>query len=240
MASARWQPSPTDSRLAILLIMLALLLAGRTWLAEHPEHDPSAPLDLRDPRGWATGAKLSALADDPAQCRDVLERSEVAFNSLDPAGEGACYRADRLVLTDSLLSPADTARMTCPLAAGMRMWIDKDLQPLARDMLGSEIAGIRQIGTYSCRRMYGASSGPWSEHATGNAIDIAGFTLADGRQLSLLADWNGNEEEAAFLRAARDAACRNFGTVLSPDYNAAHADHFHLDQGRMPGFGACR
>ena len=230
---------PTDSTLALLLVAAALLLAGRAWLAENPQHDPTAPLDLRDERGWATQAKLMSLLGDVEACRAVLDRSEVAYTALEPAGEDQCYRGDRTVLDASELSPRQ-APVTCPVAVGYELWVEKDLRPLAREILGSDIAGIRQLGTYSCRRMYGANSGPWSEHATGNAIDIAGFTLEDGRTISLLGGWNGDEDERAFLRAARDAACDSFGTVLSPDYNAAHADHFHLDQGRSPGMGACR
>ncbi|QYU66996.1 extensin family protein [Leptolyngbya sp. 15MV] len=76
-----------------------------------------------------------------------------------------------------------------------------------------------------------------SEHATANAIDIAGFVLRDGRDLTLLRDWPRETEEAGFLRAARDGACRWFRAVLGPEYNAAHRDHFHLDMGR---WRACR
>ena len=69
-----------------------------------------------------------------------------------------------------------------------------------------------------------------------------GFELADGRRISVLRDWQGRPQDAAFLRAARDAACRVFSTVLSPDYNAAHRDHLHLDTAnRGPGgWRACR
>ena len=96
-------------------------------------------------------------------------------------------------------------------------------------MFGSKIEVIEHLGAYSCRRLYGRDSGAWSEHATANAIDIAGFVLADGTRISVLRDWDGDGDKAAFLRAARDGACSNFATVLSPDYNAAHADHFHFD-----------
>jgi hypothetical protein len=97
-------------------------------------------------------------------------------------------------------------------------------------MLGSELARIEHLGAFSCRRMYGGAEGPWSEHATANAIDIAAFVLADGRRISVLDDWERKDAEAAFLRKVRDGACGSFATVLSPDYNAAHANHFHLDQ----------
>ena len=96
--------------------------------------------------------------------------------------------------------------------------------------MGSEIKRIEHLGAFSCRRMYGGSDGPWSEHATANAIDIAGFVLEDGTRISLLKDWDGDGPKARFLRAVRDGACGSFATVLSPDYNAAHANHFHLDQ----------
>ena len=90
---------------------------------------------------------------------------------------------------------------------------------------------IEHLGSYSCRRLYGRGEGPWSQHATGNAIDIAGFVLADGRRISVLHDWSGSDGEAQFLHRARDGACGAFATVLSPDYNAAHRDHLHLDMG---------
>jgi len=90
--------------------------------------------------------------------------------------------------------------------------------------------------------MYGRSEGDFSEHATANALDVAGFTLADGRSISVLRDWTGDGEDAQFLRAVRDGACDLFSTVLSPDYNAAHRDHFHFDQADRgtTGWRACR
>ncbi|WP_375292508.1 extensin family protein, partial [Sphingomonas melonis] len=84
--------------------------------------------------------------------------------------------------------------------------------------------------------------GTWSEHATADAVDIAGFRLADGRRITVVGDWTGSGDKAAFLREVRDGACRLFATTLSPDYNAAHRDHLHLDQadrGAM-GWRACR
>lgn len=235
-----WPRFPrTDTRLALLLVAGALLLAGRSWLAENPQHNPWAPLDLRDPHGLATAGKLAALRGDVAACHAVLERSGIAFTPLPASGDAECRREDRMIPGDLLLAPADP-QMTCPVAAGLALWLAQDVQVLAEEHLGSRVTQIEQLGTYSCRRMYGAESGGWSEHATGNAIDIAGFLLADGRRVSVLNDWNGNDGEAQFLQAVRDSACNSFGTVLSPDYNAAHADHFHFDQGRRVGGGACR
>lgn len=227
-----------DRRLAILLVLIGIVLTGRVWLAQHPEHDPWAPLDLRDPVGWATEPKLLALRDDPAQCRAALERSEIAFTALDPAGEGACRREDRTRLDRYPLSPA-TPSTTCPTAVALYLWERDVLEPLARELFDSEIERIEHLGSYSCRRLYGRDEGPWSEHATANAIDIAGIRLSDGTRISVLADWDGENPKAHFLHRARDGACDSFATVLSPDYNAAHADHFHLDMSAR-WRGVCR
>ncbi|MCE3544180.1 extensin family protein, partial [Escherichia coli] len=86
------------------------------------------------------------------------------------------------------------------------------------------------LGSYACRRLYGRAAGNWSEHARANAIDIAGFRLANGTRITVARDWRGQSAKAAFLRDVRDGACRVYATVLSPDYNVAHRDHLHLDQ----------
>ena len=227
-----------DRRVLVFLILASLLIAGRVWLAEHPEHDPWAPLDLRDPVGWATEAKLQSLREDVAECRGVLDRSDVVHEILEPAGEGACRREDRTVLTTLPLSP-NSPPVTCSASIALLLWEREAVAPLAEEIFGSKIQRIEHLGAYSCRRLYGLDSGPWSEHATANAIDIAGFVLADGTRISVLNDWSGEGDKAQFLRRVRDDACDSFSTVLSPDYNAAHADHFHLDM--SPRWGSvCR
>lgn len=218
-----------ERRLILVAIIITLFFAGYTWLQAHPEHNPSAPLDLRHPVGMATATKLAALKSNVAECRAVLARSEVAYTALPATGKGACARPDRTQLTDYPLSP-NSPPATCAVATAMELWRTKSIEPAAREIFGSEVTGIEHLGVYSCRRLYGQRKGAWSEHATGNAIDIAAFSLADGRKISVLRDWDGNRDAARFLRRVRDDACGVFATVLSPDYNAAHADHFHLDQ----------
>lgn len=238
MISQRIGTFAGDRRVALLLVFAALLLAGRVWLAEHPEHDPWASLDLRDPAGWTTEAKLLSLRDDVPACRAVLTRSGVAHDVLDPVGEGACRREDRTRLGDFPLAPG-TPAVTCPASIALLLWQRDVLDPAAGASFGSPIARIEHLGAYSCRRLYGRDTGPWSEHATANAIDIAGFVLADGTRISVLRDWPGEGTKAQFLRQVRDGACDSFATVLSPDYNEAHADHFHLDM--SPRWrGVCR
>ncbi len=214
-------------------------LAGWNWLSAHPEHNPIAPLDLRDPIGWATATKLTALKADTPECRAVLDRSEVAYAALPATGEGACARPDRTQLEAFPLAPNSPA-VTCPVATGLALWRAKSVELAAREYLGSEVVRIEHMGAFNCRRMRGSGSGGgWSEHATSNAIDISAFVLADGRRVSVLDDWDGDADAAAFLRFIRDDACGVFATVLSPDFNAAHADHFHLDQSTR-WVGVCR
>ena len=230
---------PFDPVVLPLFLLGAIFLAARAWLADHPQHNPWAPFDLRDPPGWATQRKLAALRDDPAECRAALERSGVAYAALPAQGEGPCLRGDRTVLARPPLSPY-APPTTCAVGAGLELWLRQGLQPAAEDLLGARVARIEHLGAYSCRRLYGRPDAPWSEHATGNALDVAGFVLDDGRRVGVASDWQGEGAEAAFLRRARDEACRMFGTVLSPDYNAAHADHFHFDQARRAFGGFCR
>lgn len=228
-----------DRVVITLLIITALIFAGRAWLRDHPQHDPWAPFDLRHPPGWATERKLAGLRGDTAECRAVLDRSDVAFTVLEPAGEGACRQEDRTVLAAAPLAPTRPP-VTCAVAAGLEFWLAQKVQPAAQHILGSRIVRIEQLGAYSCRRIGGGDTGRWSEHATGNAIDIAAFVTDDGRRISVLRDWQGDDSEARFLQGVRDEACEVFGTVLSPDYNAAHRDHLHLDQAAR-GFGSfCR
>ncbi|WP_144094667.1 extensin family protein [Croceicoccus sediminis] len=238
------RPFRLDYLLIALFVAGGVVLYGIDWLARHPEHDPRAPLTITQEEGWATGGKLAALREDGAACRDVLTRSDIEFESLEPAGEGQCRRADRLLpATDAAPGLAFTPRRadaTCAVHAGLAWWLDHRVQPAARELLDSEVVRIVQLGTANCRRVNGSESGRWSEHATGNAIDIAAFELADGRRISVREDWTSQGPEGVFLKTVRDGACDVFGTTLSPDYNALHADHFHLDQAQRGYGGFCR
>jgi hypothetical protein len=138
------------------------------------------------------------------------------------------------------LSPVVTT--ACPVTAGLVAWQAHVIQPAAQRLFGTTVARIEHFGSYSCRRMYGREEGSWSEHSTGNAIDVSAFVLTDGRRISVLRDWSRDDPRGRFLHTVRDGGCGMFATVLSPDYNAAHRDHLHLDQadrGDM-GWRACR
>lgn len=236
---------PFDRIVLTLLLAACILLAGRGWLREHPGYDPWTPLTLDEKPGWATPRKLAALRGDRDLCRSFLERSGISRIALPPLGKGECRRDDRKALAAPLaagvtLSPA-RAEATCAVDAAMAWWLRHGVQPQAEAIFSSKVVRIEQLGTYNCRRIGSGDKGSWSEHATGNAIDVSAFVLANGRRITLRKGWRGDTEERAFLHAVRDSACESFSTVLSPDYNAAHADHLHLDQARrMAGWKTCR
>lgn len=232
-------------RLISLLVVAALVAGAWRWFDDHPEHAPWASLRIEHPTGWATRMKLAWLRDDPAECRAFLSRSGIAFAALRPLGAGECHRADRTLTSPDPASGLDLrprdADATCVMNAGLALWLRHGVQPAAEAVLGARVVRIEHLGTANCRRIGGGETGSWSEHATGNAIDVAAFVLADGRRISVLRDWPKPSDEAAFLHVVRDHACNVFGTVLSPDYNAAHRDHLHLDQaGSRRGWSYCR
>lgn len=213
------------------------------WLVRHPQHNPWAALDIADPVGFATARKLAALVADGAGCQQMLRDAGIAFEPFAPAGSGQCRAEGRTQIGASALggvtlSPAGAAPR-CAISLSLHLWVRDVVQPMAMRHLGRRVVGIEHLGTYNCRRIAGTDR--QSEHATANAIDIAAFVLSDGRRVVIRDHWDARDGRSAFLRAVRDGGCDVFATVLSPDYNRAHADHLHLDQARrVAGWGVCR
>jgi hypothetical protein len=226
-----------------LLVLVALLIAGVVYVRHlertRPQDLPWTPLDLTAPVGAMTAMKLQLLRSDPDMCRDALARADVGFTPLpDRRDTEDCGYQDAVTLDRTRIGYAPTPVSTsCPLAAALVLWERQVAAPAARRHFGRELAQVRHYGIYSCRRLYGRSTGSFSEHATANAIDIAAFTLEGGRQISVQRDWDDDGAAGAFLRDVHDGGCDVFGTTLGPDYNAAHRDHFHVD---MRGWKSCR
>jgi hypothetical protein len=136
------------------------------------------------------------------------------------------------------VSPAAT--LACPLVSMLDRFVSDSVQPAAARWFGQPVAEIKQISAYSCRGMNGDSSARISEHAFGNALDIAGFTLVDGRTITVKDGWHGAPEEQGFLHDVQSAACTMFTTVLAPGSNAYHYDHMHVDlMRRSSGYLIC-
>ena len=132
------------------------------------------------------------------------------------------------------------ATLACPIVSELDRWFANSVQQAAMRWFGSPVAEIKQISAYSCRGMNGNPYARISEHAFGNALDIAAFTLADGRSITVKSGWNGLPEEQGFLRDIQAAACEQFTTVLAPGSNVYHYDHIHVDlMRRRDGHRAC-
>lgn len=231
--------------IAALLLTLALLVYA--MLRNRPQDLPWTKLDLSQPVGMFTGRKLTALTDDFPACRAALDKAGIRYTSLPARTEGeGCGYTDAVRFTKGGarrigFAPADLG-ISCPVAAGLAVWEWEVVQPAAQRIFGQRVAEIEHFGSYNCRRMYNREGASWSEHATADAVDIAAFRLADGTRITLIGDWVGEGKKAQFLRAVRDGGCDLFATVLSPDYNEAHRDHFHFDQAERGAMGwrACR
>jgi len=256
-AAAEWRLASLghDMHLAILFLWFRRVvyiagLAGATLLGfalfrPAPQDLPWTALELDQPIGLLTPSKLVALGHSGPQCLALLKSSGARFQAIPGHGDRQCRatNAIRLSAGQTMLPLNPTAvAVSCPMVAGLLLWQTQVLQPLALRQFGTSVARIEHYGSYSCRRLYGRSAGAWSEHATANAIDISAIVLSDGTRISVASDWAGLTGKGWFLHAARDGACSLFSTVLSPDYNAAHHDHLHLDladRGYM-GWRACR
>ena len=224
----------------VLIFLIFLVLAALSAVALDrnvpSEHLPWRELDPDAPLGFATKSQMLRMSLMPSENCMNLARDAEAFNSIpaDPKEtKSVCgWNVARVVYgsATTVLRPGE-ANMQCPLAVGTYMWLN-EIDALAQEHLGSKLSRVHHVGTYSCRRQNGNSSGRWSEHAFANAWDITGFELADGRVISVLKDWNGKDKDRkAFLRDTRNKACKIFRVTLSPDYNKAHRDHFHVDMG---------
>ena len=170
-------------------------------------------------------------------CLAGLGRTNANFTPLPDQYYGAgcstlgTVRLASLVSDDARLGVSNLGPVTCPLAQTFAAWARFGADRAARQILGSALVRVETMGSYNCRTI--AGSDRMSSHATANAIDVSGFVLADGRRITLTGSWSaGTPAERRFLTVIHESACKRFGTVLGPAYNAAHRDHFHLEMSR--------
>ncbi len=226
-----------------MMLLFSVIIGCGVWAADRfipSQHLFWKSLDTSRPLGFATQNQLFALNLKPSNICMDLARDSLGFKSIpaDPkrltsgAGKNVCgWDVARVVYgTEQTLFAPGESNMQCPLSIAVYLW-QREVDILARKHFGQPLAKIHHFGTYSCRRQRGNGSGKWSEHAFANAWDVTAFELQDGSLIKIVSDWNGARKKANFLREARTAACGLFQVTLSPDYNAAHADHFHLDMG---------
>ena len=191
-------------------------------------------------------AGLTARRRGPRQARAGAQRAARRPSyDLPPARDCPSRRAARSVAraarrrATGTVTVTPNATLACPLVSALDQWIATSVQPSAMRWFGQPVAEIRQISAYSCRGMNGNPRARISEHAFGNALDIASFTLADGRRITVRDGWRGAPEEQGFLRDVQASACDRFTTVLAPGSNVFHYDHMHVDLMRRGAGHAC-
>jgi hypothetical protein len=220
--------------LALLLISAGMVFSvWRGWLDVPERWNPWAPLDVREPPNLLTRFKLWRLEDDPLLCDQALQTSTLRYaHQADSGPDAKCPLNDTLRIHGGDVTLSSSFHSSCRLAVAYALFDVHALQPAAQAVFGEKVVQIDHLGSFACRNVYNRSEGRLSQHASANALDIAGFRLADGRRISVLKDWKDDGDNGRFLRLVRDGACKQFNTVLGPDYNAAHRNHFHVDMGR--------
>jgi len=200
------------------------------------------PFSLRNPRiarepfgppppaqSW-TGVEI---AQAKQQCERLIDTAAIEFKPRDPIRDGICGAPAPIRLTrvgsepETRIKPAATVR--CRVADAVNRWMAEVVQPSARALLDDSIVSVTNVSSYRCRTRYNDPSKRMSEHAYANAIDISAFDTAKGDRVILREHWDGDAPKAKFLKAVHAGACEIFGTVLGPEANAAHRDHFHFD-----------
>lgn len=227
----------TSTPFKLIFVLGSLILVGSliVWLLSNyvpDNYNFFAPLDIQETPTFATKYKIARLKGKPLACLDVLARSDLDYAVIYDKETGAsCGFSNAIQLKQSGISYGGYITLTCPALVSLIMWETNSLQPLAERIFGQKIQRVRHYGTYACRNVNNTKEGRRSEHAYANAIDIAGFRLEDGTELSVLKDWASDSKEGKFIRSARDSACNYFSTVLGPEYDDLHKDHFHFDMG---------
>ncbi len=203
---------------------------------------PSGRGEQRTVAAPARSQQVMVASPQGKQCLTELGATGSRFQAVADRYYGAGCSTINTVRLDSLagdsghLEIVNLGPLTCPTAEALSGWARYGVDRAARQILGSPLRRIETMGSYACRNVAGSTRR--SGHATADAVDVAAFLLADGRRVSVLGGWDGGTpQERQFLRIVQQSACKRFGTVLGPAYNAAHRDHFHLER---TGSSFCR
>ncbi|MGG6098314.1 extensin family protein [Pantoea allii] len=228
--------------LVLLFVLIGLGWMSLPWLKQHlpAQFNPFTPLSVTDAPGWMTRLKLKRLQNDPAACLDVMRRAEqsgfVNFRQPPPI-TGRCPLEHPLqVQKFGTVSLNSSFLASCPMAVAATMYVVHSSQQILQQS-GSKLAGIEHVGSYACRNIYHRTQGRLSEHASADAWDITAYRLTNGQRLVVSKNWQQPDDKALLLHGLWRSGCDFFGNSLGPDYNTAHATHFHLG---MRGAGFCR
>ncbi len=178
-----------------------------------------------------SGSPAGALCGDPGLAGAPLPEIEGRIDACGVAHPVRLSRIDGVKLSQP-------ATIDCGTARALSSWVRGTVDPILADR-GGGVSGLRVVAHYDCRPRNNRRGAKISEHGKGHAIDIAAFQLADEAEISVLEGWR-NRKDRRLLKRFHDAACGPFKTVLGPDSDRHHRDHFHLDTARYRSSTYCR
>ncbi|MEG5552244.1 extensin family protein [Enterobacter wuhouensis] len=223
-------------KLLTVCVIVAAATVGYRWLPSY--YNPFTPLTLDDPPGKITQYKLRRLT--PEACGALLSQAnQRKLIRTQPVADsaGACPLANVVRVRDfGPVSLSSSFLASCPLALSSALFVSQQARPLTKTLMGRELTRIDHLGSFACRNIYHRADARRSEHASAEALDVSAFRLAGGERVTVLKGWTSAKTQP-WLQALLAASCGYYGNGLGPDYNAAHANHFHLG---MRGFGLCR
>jgi hypothetical protein len=149
-----------------------------------------------------------------------------------PSFCGAAKPFEMSAADQGRVSMRPPALLRCSMIPQVERWVTNVVKPSAEYYFGMPVVEMKVAASYGCRPMNNQSGAKLSEHGYANALDVSAFTLADGRVVTVKAGWWGAERERLFLRAVHEGACQEFTTVLGPNSDSFHHDHFHVDLAR--------
>jgi hypothetical protein len=198
------------------------------YQSERPQDRPEAILIM--------GRRAAEERRRGAVCGDLDIQGDSLGNV---PGNGACGVEDavrvRMVAGVRLTAPAT---IDCNTARALKTWVEQGVIPAVGNE-GGGVENLRVVAHFACRTRNNRPGARLSEHSFGRAVDIAGIGLRNGSEISVLNGW-GTSADGAQLRQMHRAACGPFGTVLGPESDRYHQDHFHFDTAQYRSGSYCR
>ncbi|MEQ8824902.1 MAG: extensin family protein [Filomicrobium sp.] len=217
---------------AIVLGLFAVLV---TSCAGGPS--PTQPAFKGQKAAWRDSSERACLASGS------VRRSAFVTPMSRLGGPGVCgaIQPFKMKAADyGRVSFKPAAVLRCSMVNSVDDWVRNAIAPLAIKHLGSPVVRMRVAASYACRTRNHVFGAKLSEHGLANALDVSAFYLADGRKVTIRRGWRGSSGERAFLRAVHASACKRFTTVLGPNSDRYHQDHFHVDLARHNKAGTYR
>ena len=190
---------------------------------------------------WRASEEQACLSSGYARSAGRVEAHRSSLGGPAPCGAIQPFDVSELGAQRVALKPV--AILQCPMVPAVKHWLDTSVAPAARRHLGSDVVEIKVAASYACRPINHKSGSRLSEHGRANALDVSGFRLADGRMITVKYGWWGEAGQRNFLREVHRGGCRTFTTVLGPNADRYHHDHFHFDlarHGRDGTYRVCR